>query len=200
MKLYNFPFAPNPRKLRVYLAEKGIEVPLVMVNLPKGEQRTPEFLAKNPLGSLPVLEFDDGSVLTESLAIIHYFEELHPEPPMIGTTPLARARVRRLEQIANQSVLGPTARLIHATRAPLPGAKPNEAVAERERAALRTPLAVLDAEVGDRPFVAGDRPTIADCTLFAAFKFAEVAEIDIAPGRNLDRWFAEFSRRPSASA
>ena len=107
MKLYDFPFAPNPRKVRIYLAEKGLSVPLVPVNLVKGEQHAPEFLAKNPLGALPVLELDDGTILTESLAIIHYFEELHPEPAMIGTTPLERARVRRLEQIAYGSVLGP---------------------------------------------------------------------------------------------
>ena len=78
MKLYDFPFAPNPRKLRVYLAEKGIEIPRVTVNLTKGEQVAPEFTAKNPMGGLPVLELDDGTCLRESLAIIEYLEELHP--------------------------------------------------------------------------------------------------------------------------
>ena len=78
MKVYDFPGAPNPKKLRVYLAEKGIKVPIETVDIVSGKNRTPEFLRKNPLGGLPVLELDDGSCLTESLAIIEYFEELNP--------------------------------------------------------------------------------------------------------------------------
>ena len=104
MKLYDFAGAPNPKKVRVYLAEKGITVPTEQVNIVTGENRTPEFLKKNPFGTLPVLELDDGSYLTESLAIMEYFEELHPEPPMIGTAPLERARVRELERIADLGV------------------------------------------------------------------------------------------------
>src|SRR5205823_682233 len=83
----------------VYLAEKGITIPCQQVNIVTGENRNAEFLKKNPLGGLPVLELDDGSHLTESLAIIEYLEDLHPAPPMIGTTPLERARVRALEGI-----------------------------------------------------------------------------------------------------
>src|SRR5262245_65914741 len=93
MKVYDFAGAPNPKKLRVYLAEKGLNVPMEQVDILSGKNRTPEFLAqKNPLGGLPVLELDDGSYLTESLAIMEYFEELHPTPPLLGTTPLERAR------------------------------------------------------------------------------------------------------------
>ncbi len=91
MKVYSFRSAPNPTKLRIYLAEKGLEIPIQEVDLAKGEQRSPEFLRKNPSGALPVLELDDGTCLAESLVIIEYLEELHPEPPMIGTTPLERA-------------------------------------------------------------------------------------------------------------
>ncbi len=105
MRIYDFRFAPNPHKLRIYLAEKGISIPLERVDLRKGENLKPEFLAKNPLGALPVLELDDGSCLTESLAIIEYLEELHPDPPMIGIEPLERARVRELERFADTSVL-----------------------------------------------------------------------------------------------
>jgi glutathione S-transferase len=200
MKLYDFSFAPNPRKVRVYLAEKGIAVPLVQVNLGHGEQRTEEFLAKNPLGAVPVLELDDGTVLTESLAIIHYFEELHPEPPMIGKTPLERAQVRRLEQIAHNSLLSAVGRLFHATKAPLPGATPNAALADAARAQLTAPLALLNDEIAEREFVAGARPTIADCTLFAALKLGEMAELELALGPNLLRWYETFSQRPSAAA
>src|SRR5204862_1451009 len=117
MKIYDFVGAPNPKKLRVYLAEKGLQIPCVPVNIVTGENRSPEFLKKNPLGGLPVLELDDGSHLTESLAIIQYLEELNPNPPMIGTTPLERARVRELERICELGVfpsVGPVFQNTHA--------------------------------------------------------------------------------------
>ncbi len=200
MKVYDFPFAPNPTKLRVYLAEKGLEIPRVNVNLVAGEQRTPAFLARNPMGGLPVLELDDGTCLRESLAIIEYLEELHPEPPMIGRTPLERARVRALERTAELGVLSPVARIFHNTRAVLPGAKPVPEVAEQARGGLPGALAYLDAEIAEHPFVAGEQPTIADCTLYAALRFAELGEIDVDPERrwpNLARWWQSFSGRPS---
>ena len=115
MKVYDFVGAPNPKKLRVYLAEKGITIPCQQVNIVTGENRNAEFLKKNPLGGLPVLELDDGSHLTESLAIIEYLEDLHPTPPMIGTTPLERARVRELERICELGVLSSVAQIFQNT-------------------------------------------------------------------------------------
>jgi glutathione S-transferase len=200
MKLYDFPFAPNPRKLRVYLGEKGIEIPRVLVNIVKGEQYTPEFLAKNPTGGLPVLELDDGTCLRESLAIIEYLEELHPDPPMIGTTPLERARVRALERTADGGVLMGVARVLHNTRSVLPGRVPNAEVAAAARRDLEKPARFLDATLADgRAFVAGDRPSIADCTLFAAFEFARMGELGIAWPDHLMRWYEAFRARPSAA-
>ncbi|MAE95000.1 MAG: glutathione transferase [Deltaproteobacteria bacterium] len=201
MRIHDFPFAPNPRKLRTYLAEKGLEIPFVVVNLPGGEHKTPEFLARNPMGNLPVLELDDGSHLSESLAIIEYLEELHPDPPMIGSTPLERARTRRLERLAELGVMARAARYVHSTKSPL-GLPPIPEMAAAMLEELPGVLAVLDAEIVDRPFVAGDRPTIADCTLFAAFEFAKFAELDVAAvGRgfpHLRRWHEAFGKRPSA--
>jgi glutathione S-transferase len=156
-------------------------------------------LARNPFGSLPVLELDDGTHLNESLAIIELFEELHPEPPMIGTEPFERARVRALERIADLGVLIPVARIIHATRSPL-GLRPVPEIAEAARRVLPKALEVLDSRLGDQPFLAGERPTIADCTLFAAFGFARFGEVEIDPAyRNLARWSADFGERPSAN-
>jgi glutathione S-transferase len=199
VKLYYFPIAPNPTKVRIYLAEKGIEVEQILVNLVKGEQRSPEHLARNPFGSLPVLELDDGSHLTESLAIIELFEELYPDPPMIGTDPFERARVRSLERIADLGVLIPVARIIHATRSPI-GLPPVPEIAEAARRSLPKALEILDAAIGDRPFLAGEVPSIADCTLFAAFGFARFGEVEIEPVyRNLARWSADFGQRPSAN-
>ena len=202
MKLYDFSLAPNPRKLRVYLAEKGIEIPKVMVDLTKGEQNTPEFLARNPMGGLPVLELDDGTYLPESLAIIEYFEELHPDPPMIGTAPLERARVRALERLCELSVLGRIAVIFQNTH-PLFASRLKQSAdaAESARSALAVNLKVLDAKIGSNPFVAGAKPTIADCTLLAALQFAEFGQIAIDPGlKNLHRWYESFKQRPSAAA
>ncbi|MEW6272835.1 MAG: glutathione S-transferase family protein [Thermodesulfobacteriota bacterium] len=202
MKLYVFPLAPNPRKVLVYLKEKGIDLPIEQVDLVSGQNRTPEFLRKNPLGGLPVLELDDGSHLTESLAIMRYLEELHPEPPMFGTTPLERARVCEAERICEIGILSPTGAIfqntspIFATRV-----KQSRDAAEAARARLETNLAVLDRLIGDRTFVAGDRPTAADCTLFAALAFGETAGTPLDPSHgNVARWYAAFKQRPSAAA
>jgi glutathione S-transferase len=202
MKVYHFVGAPNPKKLRVYLAEKGITVPMESVNIISGENRTPEFLKKNPLGGLPVLELDDGTHLTESLAIIEYFEELHPSPPMIGTAPLERARVRALERIADLGVLGRVATIFQNTH-PFMAArfKQSADAAENARGLMANSLKALDAAIGKRPFVAGERPTIADCTLLAALEFAEFAQVPIDPScTNVQRWYAAFKERPSAQA
>ncbi|MDJ0787257.1 MAG: glutathione S-transferase family protein [Myxococcota bacterium] len=199
MKLHTFPPAPNPRKLNTYLREKGIEIPTVWVNLLKGEHKTPEFLAMNPAGNLPVLELDDGTVLTESLAIIEYLEELHPDPPMIGTTALERAQTRRIERICEMGVLGRVARIVHNSNSPLPGVQGKTAIADHFREELEPVLARLDAEIGDRPFVAGDRPTIADCTLFGALEFGRFGGVEPGPQyANIHRWWADFAKRPSA--
>jgi glutathione S-transferase len=199
MKLYDFPLAPNPRRTRIYLAEKGLSIPLVTVNLREGAQRTPEFLAKNPHGSLPVLELDDGTLLTESEAIIEYLEELHPEPPMLGRTPLERAKTRRLERLCEIAVLFRVGRYVHATLAPLPGAKPNPHIAEWAKSELPRGLGVLEREVGE--FVAGERVSVADCTLYAAFEFARAAGLALEEGYpRLGAWRARFSQRPSAKA
>jgi glutathione S-transferase len=202
MKLLDFPLAPNPKKVRVYMAEKGITMPIEPVDALSGANRTPEFLKKNPLGGLPVLELDDGTHLTESLAIMQYLEELHPTPPMVGTTPLERARVRELERICELNVLLRVATIFQNT-SPFFAARVKQSpdAAETARGALASGLKAIDARIGSHPFVAGERPTIADCTLFAALEFAAFAQIPIDPAcRNLLRWHESFKQRPSAAA
>lgn len=204
MKLYAFFVAPNPTRVRLYLAEKaaagkdlGIEE--VSVNLREGEQKSPEHLARNPLGKLPVLELDDGSFLSESLAIINYLEELHPDPPLIGSDPLERARVRELERIAEISVLHPVAYIVHTTNSPL-GLPPNPEVAARFREILPNGLQVLDDHLADgRPFLAGERPSIADCTLAAGLQFGRFGKVELDPRfENVARWDAAYRERPPA--
>ena len=204
MKLYDFAIAPNPKKVRVYLHEKGIEMPLEPVDLPGGQNRTPDFLRQvNPLGGLPVLQLDDGSHLTESLAIIHYLEELHPSPPMIGTTPLERARVRETERICELGVLSSVATIFQNTSPFFAGRlKQSADAADNARARVATNLKALDARVGSAPFLCGERPTIADCTLFAAVEFAAFGgnPLDFSTFPNLARWYETFRQRPSARA
>ncbi len=206
MKLYMFPIAPNPTRVRLYLAEKralggSIDLPEVAVSLVEGEQKRPEHLRRNPLGKLPVLELADGSFLTESLAIVEYLEELYPDPPMIGVDPIERARVRERERIAEIAVVHPIARQVHATNSPL-GLAPNPAIAADSHEALARSLPVVNAWFADgRPFVAGDRPTIADCTLAAGLQFARFGKVEIDPDMNhLLRWDRDYREREPARA
>ena len=202
MKIYDFVGAPNPKRLRVYLAEKGIKVPYEQVNIMSGENRGPEFLKKNPMGGLPVLELDDGTHVNESLAIMEYFEELNPTPPMIGSSPAERVRVRALERTAEISVLLRIGAIFQNTHPFMAGRlKQSADAAQNARNQLDTSLKVLDAEIGGKPFVAGERPTIADCTLYAALEFGDFAQIPLDPSlKNVHRWYGDFKKRPSASA
>ncbi len=197
MKLYHFPPAPNPAKVLFYVKEKDIaDVELVMVNFLNGEQRSPEHLARSPRGTVPVLELDDGTILTESLPIMEYLEELYPEPVMIGSTPLERARVRARERYIELNITNRLVRLVHATDSPI-GLPPNPGLAESERSNLPGSLAYVNELVGDGPFVMGSGPTIADCTLLAGFNFAKFGGLDILDEgyANLDRWFEMFALR-----
>ena len=208
MKLYSFPIAPNPTRVRLYLAEKaeaGSPIPIetVTVNLGSGEQNSAAHRARNPLGALPVLELDDGRFLTESLAIIEYLEERHPEPPLLGCDPFERARVRELERIAELRVLWPVAYIVHATRSPLGlPAAPEVAAFFRQR--LPAALGVLESALADgRPFLAGDRVTIADCTLAAALQFGRFGDLDLdlaLDHPHLSAWDSRYRERPAAQA
>lgn len=201
MKLYVFNVAPNPTRVRLYLAEKGaagaqLDVAQVTVDLRAGEQKSPEHLRRNPLGKLPVLELDDGSPLTESQAIIEYLEECHPEPPMIGADARERARVRELDRIADFGVLIPVGRIVHSTNSPL-GLPPCPEMAAHFRGELTKALRVVDERLADgRPFVAGGHPTVADCTLQAAFQFARFGQVEIDPSfEHLARWDRSYRER-----
>jgi glutathione S-transferase len=204
MKLYWFQVAPNPTKVRLYIAEKkaggaAIELEEVVVALPKGEQNSPEHKARNPFGSLPVLELDDGSTIVESLAIIDYLEALYPQPPMWGTTPRQQARAREVERIVEQRLLNPLATYIHATNSPL-GLPPNEHIALW--AAPRWPLALnyMNTLLADgREFLCGAAPSVADCTLAATLQFARFAKLPVLAGMDaVASWDARYRTRPPA--
>lgn len=208
MKLYVFPFAPNAAKVRLYLAEKrvagfdfareaGLEE--VIVDLRAGEQKKPEYLAISPFGTVPALALDDGTAVYESLPIIEYFEECQPTPSLWGPDPVTRALARQLERIADLGVLIPSAREIHNTNSPL-GLPPNPAVAAHYHERWIRAIAHLEEQMSDgRRFLAGERVTVADCTLAAALQFARFGELpvlDDAP--RLRDWNAMFREREAA--
>ena len=202
MKLYDSAMAPNPRRVRIFLAEKGIEVPTVQVDIGKAENREPGFLAKNPLGGVPVLELDDGRCLAESVAICRYFEETHPEPPLFGTDAADRAFVEMWNRRAETEILGATAGAFRNTHDFFAGRIPQ--VPEygevcKQQAIAR--MCWLDQELADRPFLAGERFTIADITAMVGIDFGRVSGIRIAPDqKNLQRWHESVASRPSAKA
>lgn len=204
MKLHVFPFAPNGAKVRIYLAEKRhagcvLKIEEVTVNLLEGDHKKPEFLAMNPFGRIPVLELDDGRVLLESLSIIEYLEELHPQPSLWGDDPFERAYARQLERIADLGGLIPIARDVHATNSPL-GLPPNEVVSEYHRRLWENGLDHLESVLDDgRPYLAGERVTVADCTLQGGLQFARFRELPVLDGRpRLDAWCTRFRERPTA--
>jgi glutathione S-transferase len=202
MKLYDSKIAPNPRRVRIFLAEKGIEVPTVQVDIASGENRKPPYVEKNPLGGTPMLELDDGTCIAETVAICRYFEELQPNPPLLGTDAKDRALVemwqRRMELELFRHVTG----CFQNTHDFFKGRiEQVPAFGEVCRKAARARLAWLDGDLGGRPFIAGERYTIADITALCAIDFGRVVDIRIAPEqKNLLRWYESVSSRPSAKA
>ena len=201
MKLYDYD-APNPQKVRIYAAEKCIDLPCEQVAVLDHGLRTPEMLAKNPLAVVPFLELDDGQIIRESLAIIGYLEALHPEPPMLGSTPLECARIQELDRLVELGVMLEVANYVHNVIPYFADLGPQSSqAAEMAGNNFRKKLTVLNGEIGDRPFVAGDKPTVADCTLYSTLDFAaKVALVIPETLRNVLRWQRAFAERPSAGA
>jgi glutathione S-transferase len=202
VKLYDSTMAPNPRRVRIFLAEKGVEVPTVQVDIGKAENRQPPYLAKNPLGGVPILELDDGRILAESVAICRYFEETHPEPPLFGTGATDRAMVEMWNRRMELEVLSPIAQTFRNTHEFFAGRiEQVPAYGEACRGVATRRLEWLDGELADREFVAGDRFSIADITAMVGIDFGRVTGIGIGPEqKNLQRWHEAVSSRPSAKA
>jgi glutathione S-transferase len=203
MKLYDSKFAPNPRRVRIFLAEKGIAVPAQQIDIAKLEHKSPEYAAINPLQRMPSLVLDDGTIITESIAICRYFEMLHPQPPLFGVGSKDAAIVEMWNRRAEINFLANVAAVFRHTH---PAMKELEvpqvpAWAEANRPRVSWFLDMLDAELAAREFVAGDRYTVADITMQVAVDFMKPARLSIPEGAaNVRRWHAAVSARPSASA
>ena len=203
MKLYDGGRAPNPRRTRIFLAEKGIEVPLEQVDLGALQQRSNAFAAINPLMRVPALVLDDGTVITESIAICRYFEVLHPEPPLFGCGALETARIEMWNRRLELHLLFPVS---HVFRNSHPAMKEMEvpqvpAWAEANKPRILEFIAILDCELKERRFVAGEKFTVADITGLVALEFMKPAKLAVPEGlENLRRWHADVAARPSATA
>ena len=202
MKLYDYTLAPSPRRVRIFLAEKGIDLPLVQVDIMRNANRTPEFYRKNPRGSLPILEFDDGSCLSESVAICRYFEEVQPDPPLFGVGAKERASVEMWNRRVELSIFAPVGHVwSHLSPASAGrGFRIPEFGRIQSDVATRG-LAILDEALFERTFIAGERFSIADITTLCMIDFAKTVEITIQPEqKNLTRWYQSVSSRQSAKA
>jgi glutathione S-transferase len=203
MKLYDGGRAPNPRRTRIFLAEKGITLPTEQVDLGTLQQRSPAYTAINPLQRVPALVLDDGIVITESIAICRYFEELQPDPPLFGEGALESAMVEMWQRRVEQNLL---AGVSHVFRNSHPAMKEMEipqvpAWAEANKPRIADFLRVLDGELKDRRFIAGDHYTVADITGLVAIDFMKPAKLAVPDNlSNVKRWHAEVSARPSAQA
>lgn len=205
MKLYELTRAPNPRRVRIFVAEKGIEMEYQQIDMAAGEHKTPEFLKMNPSGKIPVLETDEGCI-AESVAICRYLEALYPEPNLFGATPFELGRIEMFNrfyelelwtQIGTSWVNGP----IVAKMAP-GRFRQNPQAKEASDGSVRRFYQRMDGEFAEREYAAGDRFTVADITALTAVDFASQM-VDLKPDdslRNLWAWHERVSARPSASA
>jgi len=204
MRLYDGGRAPNPRRVRVYLVEKGIVSPtIVSIDLGALQQKSADYSAVNPLQRVPALELDDGTVITESIAICRYFEELYPEPPLFGRGAKEAALVEMWNRRMEFHLLMPVS---HVFRHSHPAMKEMEIPqvadwAEANRPRVIEFLAILDKELRNRPFIVGDHYTVADITGLVSVDFMKPAKLLMPEEfQNVRRWFDTVSARPSAKA
>ena len=203
MKLYNSNLAPSPRRVRIFLAEKGVSIPYVEIDLAKLDHRTPEFSALNPFETIPILELDDGTRIAETIAICRYIEALWPEPNLFGVTALEQAAIEMWQRQLERRLLFPIAQVVrhsHPKMAEMENPQvPDWAAVNRPRALHA--MAIVDDALRGRPFIAGDRFTVADITGLVALDFAKSARIAIPPELvHLNRWREALTTRPSAAA
>ena len=203
MKLYDGGRAPNPRRVRIFLAEKGIHVPTEQIDLGALQQRSDDYTAINPMQRVPALVLDDGTVIAESIAICRYFEAVQPEPLLFGTGALDSALVEMWNRRAELHLFFPVASIFqHLHPAMSRMVDPQvPAWGEANKPRVMQFLEFLDRELKDRPYVAGERYTVADITALVAVDFMRVSKLAVPENLgNLQRWHQAVSKRPSAGA
>jgi len=203
MKIIEDGRAPNPRRVRIFLAEKGIEIEYEQIDITELQHKEPAFTGLNPLQRVPVLQLDNGGVLSESMAICRYFEELQPEPVLMGIGPEGIARTEMWQRRMELNLLSPVAqtfRHLHPAMKELEKPQVQE-WGEANRPLVLTMLALLNKELATRPFIAGNEYSVADITALVAVDFMKPARIERPPElTDLARWHEEVSARSSSSA
>ena len=206
MKLYTVPLAPNPVKVTLYLAERAemgtvLDVEQIPINTLKGKHKEPEHIARNPFGTLPVLELDDGTFLIESLAIIEFFEDCFPVNAMRSGDHQANAMARNIERIADLKIGYPMGVFVHAAKSPV-GYPADPEKASAMVAQMQKPFDYFEELLSDgRPLLCGDRISVADCTLAAFLQFMRFVDEDLLGERPLLRdWDNRYRARPAAKA
>jgi len=204
MKLYMVPLAPNPTKVMLYIAEReqlGTEMGIeqIVVNTVKGRHKEPEHLARNPFGTVPALELDDGSHIVESLAIMEYLEDKFPDGALLRGSPEAKGKARDVERIVDLRLASLMGGYGHAINSPLGYPRDEEKAAQLE-SAMQTPLDFLERLLADeRPLLLGERVSIADCTLQASLQFIRYVDADVIGQRPLLRaWDKGYRSRAAA--
>jgi glutathione S-transferase len=195
--------APNPRRVRIFLAEKGVEMEYERIDLAGHEHKEAGLTGLNPLQRLPVLVLDDGRSISESIAICRYFEELHPEPVLMGSGPLGKAIVEMWQRRMELNLLYPVAQTFRHLHPAMAAFEHPQVAAwgEANRPLVLKMLDWLNSELSGRAFVAGADYSVADITAMVAIDFMKVAKIERpADLLNLDRWYGEVAARPSAKA
>lgn len=208
MKFYDCKTAPSPRRVRIFIAEKGIDVETVEVDLASREQFSEAFRRINPDCVVPALELDDGSHLSEVIAICQYLEERHPEPSLLGATPEERARVSMWNAKVEQQGLWAMADAFRNSVKGLAGKAvtgPHDyeqipELAERGRRRVEQFFRRLDGQLADNRYVAGEHFSIADISALVVVDFAKWIKIQVPDdAANVRRWYDEVSARPSAA-
>lgn len=202
MKLYTTPKAISPARVHFFLLEKGIDIEKVVVDLMKGEHKTPEYRAIAPNGRTPALQLDDGSSLCETTAICRYLEALHPEPVLFGRDPLERARIEMHDRMMELELMMPMAmtfRHTHPAMKALEDQMPE--FGEKQRAVAEKRMKRLDRELEGREYIAGDRFSIADITAWCSIRFFRMAHFSISEEqKHLRAWYERIKERPAAEA
>jgi len=203
MKLYDSKVAPNPRRTRIFLAEKGISLPIEQVDIGAKQHKTADYAAVNPLQRMPSLALDDGTVITESIAICRYFEALQREPPLFGVGAKDMALVEMWNRRCELDLFFPVAHVFRHTHPAMKALEVPQVPdwAEANRPKITEFLAILDKQLKENEFIAGKRYTVADITAQCAVDFAKPARVTISEDlANLKRWREVVSARPSAKA
>ena len=203
LKIYDFKGFPNPTRIRIALAEKGLsdQVEFVHVNVPAAEHKRPAFLAKNPSGTVPVLELEDGTCITECTAITEYIDSVHGAPTLTGNGARERAVIHMMQRRAEAGLLDAAATYFHHAT---PGLGPhielyqNAAWGEKNRERALATMHYLDGVLARQPYLAGDKFSVADITAFAGCAYADIGKIEMpAALKNLKAWRSRIAKRPS---